>query len=149
MEKRKLEVEKFAQELGVETGLTSEEFKNNFVDKGHYIELNRPIGNMRIIVKKECRQSFTPYDYKKSIENSWNSYNLKNLHMATIDEMKIIYKIKDFLKDCCKMEKFEPNQCCWSSTIRDYHYVQYLDFSSGKVDEFCLVGSSVYFLLVR
>lgn len=166
MKKRKLEVEKFAQELGVETGLTSEEFKNNFVDKGDYIELNRPIGSMRIIAKEE--RGLRAENWKMVYESikSTRVGDLKNLRMATIDELKVIYKIKDFLRDCCERKKFEPNKRCWSSTIEkrknsysdDSYYVQRLDFSSGKVDEFCLDGwhgfhfeddCAAYFLLVR
>ena len=50
-EKRIAKVEKFAAKLGVETGLTEEEFKYNCIDNGKYIELVYSVCGITMIAK--------------------------------------------------------------------------------------------------
>jgi hypothetical protein len=116
-EKREREVKKLAKELGFETGLTLEELKNNFIVGQQAIQLNYPIDTVYAIKKEEY---------------SWRALNAENL--VNIEDLKKIYKIKDF----CEIDISSflgGKKWCVSSSFKTDVYPKYycLNFNSGEI----------------
>lgn len=68
--------------------------KDNFIDKGDYIELVNPIGNIRMI-EKSCSPDYMNWNDAMQYAKNLRKGGFNDWRIPTIDELKIIYKIKD------------------------------------------------------
>ena len=100
--------------------------KLNFIDKGDYIELRRPIGNIRMIQKgfAEDKTWYEAMDYAKELRLG----DFDDWRVPTKEELEEIYKIKD----ACGIE---PGGSLWSSsTIVGYTIAAHIvSFNNGDV----------------
>ena len=100
--------------------------KLNFKDKGDYIELRRPIGNIRMIQKgfAEDKTWYEAMDYAKELRLG----DFDDWRVPTKEELEEIYKIKD----ACGIE---PGGSLWSSsTIVGYTIAaDFVSFNNGGV----------------
>ena len=88
-------VEECAKKLGIRTGMTEEELKYNFIDKGWYVELVHPIGRINMIEK--CWTQSLSFDSAQDYAKNLALGEFTDWRIPSIDELEIIYKIKDFL----------------------------------------------------
>lgn len=93
--------------------------KLNFIDKGYYIELKKPIGTIKKIQKGYVRRNFS--NAEKYADNlALDGFG--GWRLPTEKELKIIYKIKDV----CGIENV--NACFWASKNQDI-----VSFSTGNL----------------
>ena len=101
--------------------------KLNFIDKGDYIELKKPIGNIRMIQKgfAEDRTWRKAMDYAKELRLG----DFDDWRVPTKEELEEIYKIKD----ACGIEP--GGSWFWSSStyVNDTYYAWYVSFDYGDV----------------
>ena len=89
----------------VKQGKTEEEIMldpDNYIDKGDYIELVHPVGNIRMIQKDWIKQegwlfSYSQFDWEEAMNLAGELIigGFRDWRIPTIEELKIIYKIKD------------------------------------------------------
>ena len=115
---------------------TKEDVKENFdpqavkiVDKGDYIEITPPIGNIRMIAKEKSPKELTweeAFDYAKKLRTG----GFSDWRVPTKEELEIIYKIKDR----CGIE---DTDWFWSSStyVSSASYAWSVDFDNGDVDD--------------
>ena len=93
--------------------------KLNFIDKGDYIELKKPIGTIKKIQKDYVRRNFS--NAEKYADNlALDGFG--GWRLPTKEELKIIYKIKDV----CGIENV--NAWFWASKNQDI-----VSFSTGNL----------------
>ena len=119
-ENRKKEVAKLAKKLGIETGLTFAELKNNFAVKKGYIELILPIECLTI---KRIKFLSWPYCF-------YEAKNLGNWRLPTKEELEIIYKIRCF----CEIKELSAKGWVWSDSGGSQAWC--LNFDDGNFDKF-------------
>ena len=104
--------------------LSESELASNFIDRGDYIELVRPISTIRMIQKGMARNAMNwqeAMDYAKNLKlGGFNDWRL-----PTIEELKAIYKIQKI----CGIDKSDDSWF-WSSTD-----------SKNDSESACFVGS--------
>lgn len=101
-------VEECAKKLGIRTGMTEDELKYNFIDKGWYVELVHPIGRINMIEK--CWTKSLSFNAAKDYVENLTLGGFTDWRIPSINELEIIYKIKDFLGINA------PDGIFWSST---------------------------------
>ena len=101
-------VEECAKKLGIRTGMTEDELKYNFIDKGWYVELVHPIGRINMIEK--CWTKNPNFDSAQDYAKNLRLGGFTDWRIPSINELEIIYKIKDFLGINA------PDGIFWSST---------------------------------
>ena len=109
---------------------------NNYIDKGDYIELKKPIGNIRMIQKDWVKQKvwlFTKecFNWSAAIDVSQELTvgGFSDWRIPTKEELKIIYKIKDF----CGITKSNMFFWSFSSTYNGDKEAWIVGFSNGTV----------------
>jgi len=113
---------------------------NNYVDKGDYIELIHPIGNIKMIQKNLIFKDgwffvYENFDWDTAMKlaKELNIGDFNDWRIPTIEELKTIYKIKDVCK--IMQNRYRDYSYCWSSTtlqnLSDYAWDVYL--RTGRV----------------
>ena len=92
---------------------------DNYIDKGDYIELVHPVGNIRMIQKDCIREkgwlfSYSRFDWEEAMKlaKELGIGGFSDWRVPTKEELEIIYKIKDI----CGIKK--NDDWFWSSSIR-------------------------------
>ena len=117
--------------------LSESELASNFIDRGDYIELVRPIGTIRMIQKGMARNAMNwqeAMDYAKNLKlGGFNDWRL-----PTIEELKAIYKIQKI----CGIDKSDDSWF-WSSTDskNDSESACFIGFFRGKNSNNSKTGS--------
>ena len=98
-----------------------------YIDRGDYIELKNPIGNIRMIEKVCCPDKMNwnaAIQYSKSLRKG----GFNDWRVPTKEELEEIYKIKDI----CGINKWD--NWFWSSSVHSYNtYSRWrVNFSSGS-----------------
>ncbi|MBO4699939.1 acyl carrier protein [bacterium] len=102
--------------------------EDNFIDRGDYIELKEPIGNIRMIEKVCSPHEMNWYEAIQYAENLRKG-GFTDWRVPTKDELLEIYKIKDI----CGIHKDEG--WFWSSSTLsdDADYAWFVYFGNGYV----------------
>ncbi|MBR6244576.1 DUF1566 domain-containing protein [bacterium] len=108
--------------------ISEQELASNFIDRGDYIELVRPIGTIRMIQKGMAQNAMNWHeamDYAKNL----NLGGFTDWHVPTIEELKAIYKIQKI----CGIDKSD-DAWFWSSSPSkgDPESANFIGFFKGK-----------------
>jgi len=83
---------------------------NMFLDRGDYIELKKPVGNIRMI-EKGCSNYMMDWNHAMEYAENLRKGGFTDWRVPTKEELEIIYKIKD----ACGIENVNA-WWFWSST---------------------------------
>ena len=90
MDKRNYEAEALARELNF---ATSEDLRDNFLERKDFIKLLKPIGNIKMIF----RSSKQPQTFEEAQICAQNCRiaDFKNWQLPTLEELELIYKLHE------------------------------------------------------
>ena len=115
----------------------------NFIDRGDYIELRNPIGNIRMI-EKVCSPDTNNWNEASLYAQNLRKGGFTDWRLPTKDELLEIYKIKDI----CGINKNE--YWFWSSSPAElYGYAVDVCFNDGHVGLDIKCTGLAYFRCVR
>lgn len=133
-ERQKQQEEQKRQEkinkLAIEYGFT--DLPYNFVDKGDYIEVIPPLGNIHMI-KKTCENQKITWKNANNLAKSLKTGGFHDWRIPTLYELEIIYKFKDF----CGIKTEVNNSWYLSSSdaifkLDDKTYAGAYNYTSGE-----------------
>ena len=103
------------------------DYSLNFIDRGDYIELVKPIGTIRMIQKGNAETPMNWHDAMDYAKNL-NLGGFTDWHIPTLEELKEIYKIQKI----CGIEQSDDSWF-WSSSssVEDPNLASYIGFFRG------------------
>ncbi|MBP5591083.1 DUF1566 domain-containing protein [bacterium] len=129
----KYDFEDFAHTLGFKT---LEELKNNFIDKGDYIEFIEPINNIKMMEKaSNLTEHWFIWEEAMAYTNFESTGDFSDWRLPTIEELKLIYR----LQNICGFNTIndEGDAWFWSSSTSDKpEYAFILNFCDGCIADF-------------